>query len=171
MRCTLVSFCWRLICSLFAVDASVTKALIVAGLLVTWVAPSAKALGIFWANFGSNTIGGANLDGTGVNQSFITAVVPQASRSTGPTSTGRMERTRSAARTSTARGSNQSFITGADLPDGVAVDGTHIYWDELPTVTIGRANLDGTGVNQSFITGADTPARHRGRRDPHLLGE
>jgi len=39
----------------------------------------------------------------------------------------------------------------------VAVDGGHIYWANLFSDTIGRANLDGTGVNQSFITGASTP--------------
>jgi len=27
---------------------------------------------VYWSNFGGNTIGRANLDGTGVNQSFIT---------------------------------------------------------------------------------------------------
>ena len=68
----------------------------------------------------TGTIGGANLDGTGVNQ---------------------------------------NFITGANTPAGVAVDGQHIYWTNngMPD-TIGGANLDGTGVNQSFITGASSPA-------------
>ena len=52
---------------------------------------------------------------------------------------------------------NQSFITGASFPLGVAVDGQHIYWANNRNGTIGRANLDGTGVNQSFITGANGP--------------
>ena len=47
-------------------------------------------------------------------------------------------------------GANPSFITEADNPLGVAVDGAHVYWAN-GTNTIGRANLDGTGANQSFI--------------------
>ena len=80
---------------------------------------------IYWTNFitGTNittdTIGRANLDGTGVNQ---------------------------------------SFISGASSPIGIAVDADHIYWENFATNTIGRANLDGTGVNQSFIT-RQHPAR------------
>jgi len=52
-------------------------------------------------------------------------------------------------------GANQSFITGASSPGGVAVDAAHVYWAN--TGTIARANLDGTGVNQRFITGASDP--------------
>jgi hypothetical protein len=48
---------------------------------------------------------------------------------------------------------NQSFITGAHGPCGVAVGGGHIYWGNQTTDTIGRANLDGSGVKQDFITG------------------
>jgi hypothetical protein len=49
---------------------------------------------------------------------------------------------------------NQSFITGANIPTGVAVNSGHIYWTNRNAfpATIGRANLDGTGVNQNFIT-------------------
>jgi virginiamycin B lyase len=53
-------------------------------------------------------------------------------------------------------GADQSFITGANAPEGVAVDGAHIYWANR--ATIGRANLDGTGANQDFITGAPNPS-------------
>jgi virginiamycin B lyase len=76
---------------------------------------------VYWTNLDADTIGRANLDGTGVNQ---------------------------------------SFITGASDPAGVAVDATHVYWSNAgtDTGTIGRANLDGTGANQSFITGASGPA-------------
>jgi virginiamycin B lyase len=57
---------------------------------------------------------------------------------------------------------DQSFITGADAPSGVAVDGSHIYWpNEVANgsgTTIGRAALDATDVDQEFITGASTPS-------------
>jgi virginiamycin B lyase len=52
---------------------------------------------------------------------------------------------------------NQSFITGAFLPDGVAVDGSYAYWTNNGNGRVGRANLDGTSPNQSFITGAIFP--------------
>ncbi len=61
-------------------------------------------------------------------------------------------------RASTNGGSpNQSFITGADRPCGVAIDGAHIYWANQGTDSIGRANLNGTGANPSFIAGASAP--------------
>jgi virginiamycin B lyase len=58
---------------------------------------------------------------------------------------------------------NHSFITGADGPCGVAVNGTHVFWSNSglgtgPNVgTIGRANLDGTGANQSLVSAPDNP--------------
>src|SRR6266540_2900590 len=52
---------------------------------------------------------------------------------------------------------NQSFITGASFPEGVAVDSGHVYWANFFTSTIGRADLYGQNPNQSFITGAAGP--------------
>jgi virginiamycin B lyase len=55
-------------------------------------------------------------------------------------------------------GAAPSFISGANGPVGVAVDGAHIYWaNTFGSGTVGRANLDGSGTNQSFITGASSP--------------
>ena len=35
--------------------------------------------------------------------------------------------------------------------------GTHVYWTDYSSGSIGRANLDGTGANRSFITGVNYP--------------
>ena len=57
---------------------------------------------------------------------------------------------------------NQSFITGAGAPAGIAVSRGYIYWANQGAnqsgTTIGRANLDGSAVNESSISGADSPA-------------
>ena len=115
---------------------------------------------IYWSNNSQgSTIGSAVLDGTGVNQSFISDAQAPAgvavdgqhiywtNLSTGAIGRANLDGT----------GVNQSFISGAQAPDGVAVDGQHIYWTNFTAGTIGRANLDGTGVTQSFITGANGP--------------
>ena len=85
---------------------------------------------IYWANGGA--IGRANLDGTDVDGQFIPGLaIPRAS----PTSLG-----------------------GGSC--GIAVAGKYIYWmnnaESGKPVTIGRANVDGTGVNKRFITGVTT---------------
>ena len=82
---------------------------------------------IYWASGGA--IGTANVDGTGADLQFIPGLaIPR----TSPTSLG-------------------------GGPCGIAVAGKYIYWknnaESLKPVTIGRANLDGTGVNKRFITG------------------
>ena len=85
---------------------------------------------IYWASGGA--IGRANVDGSGVDGRFIPDLaIPR----TSPTSLG-----------------------GGSC--GIAVAGKYIYWmnnaESLKPVTIGRANLDGTGVNKRFITGVAT---------------
>jgi hypothetical protein len=82
---------------------------------------------IYWAS--GWAIGRANLDGTGVDLQFIPGLaIP---------------------RTSAPPGGGGSC--------GIAVAGKYIYWvnnaESATPMTIGRANLDGTGVNKRFITG------------------
>ncbi len=52
---------------------------------------------------------------------------------------------------------DNDFITGIKTPDGVASDGTYIYWTNRTDGAIGRANLNGTGVNQTFLPGVASP--------------
>jgi hypothetical protein len=113
--------------------------------------------------FGRGTIGRANLDGTGVDPSFITlagkpygpyGVAVDGSHvywtdaggggSFGQGTIGRANLD--------GTGVDKRFITGVGYSEGVAVDDTHVYW--AGGNTIGRANIDGTGVDRDFITGA-----------------
>jgi virginiamycin B lyase len=120
------------------------------------VAPSAEAF-IYWANEGGDTIGRAELNGTGANESFVANVdgpcggvavdgshVYWANLNSGTIGRANLN----------GSGVDQSFITGANQPCQVAVDGAHVYWGNFGDGTIGRANLNGTGAVQNFVTGA-----------------
>ena len=52
---------------------------------------------------------------------------------------------------------NQSFITGASNPGGIAGYRAFINRANAATGPIGRAQLNGNGATQSFIPGAGTP--------------
>lgn len=115
---------------------------------------------IYWAATGG-TVGRANLDGTGVDPSFISGgngvqgVAVDAGHiywaNTADRWIGRANLD--------GTGVDQSFIdTDPSGALGVAVDSGHIYWaDEGIADSIARANLDGTGANQTFITGLNDP--------------
>jgi virginiamycin B lyase len=121
------------------------------------IAPAAGA-DIYWANQNSNSIGRASVDGTSVDQSFITG----ASQPGGVAIDGshvywtNFNSSEIGRANLNGTGANQNFVTSAGGPNGVAVDGSHIYWANGATNAIGRANLNGTGANQSFI-GANGP--------------
>jgi virginiamycin B lyase len=148
-------------------------AVLLAALLVfTPVLASRANAFVYWSNSeGASspddsfaTIGRANLDGTGANQSFIA----EADFATGLAVDAQHVYWGNRFYDTIARanldgtGADQSFITGASPPGGVrvpaglAVDAEHLYWASL-NGTIGRSNLDGTDVEQSFITGASSP--------------
>jgi hypothetical protein len=98
-------------------------------------------------------VGRANLDGTGVQESFISGVNAFCLATDGAHiywggNGGGIGRANV-----DGTGVNRNFIT-AGVGCGLAVDGAHIYWANNSTGAIGRANIDGTGVNQDFIPSA-----------------
>ena len=133
------------------------------------LAPRAAAF-IYWA--GSDTISRANLDGTGVDQSFIGGF-PVAGSGPGDLAVDAKHVYWTGCETSDPRcaigranldgtGVDYSFIRNTGRrPQGIAVDANHIYWtdergDDLAAVpVIARADLDGTNVERSFITMSD----------------
>jgi len=130
---------------------------------------------IYWANNQSSqagesqTIGRANLDGSDVNQNFITGANTPAGVAVGPadifwSNTAPLVGSIGHA-TINGGDVNQSlrFITAGlpipvfpALPSGVAVQGSYVYWANFGSTTIGRANLDGTGAEGSFIAASTT---------------
>ena len=117
------------------------------------LAPQADGY-IYWTNNQSlYTIGRANLDGTGVNQSLIPSAAGGVAvagqylywADTFNSAIGRANLDGSAA--------DHAFITGAGTPVNLAVRGGHIYWanDAQAGGAIGRANRDGSGVEPAFI--------------------
>jgi hypothetical protein len=103
----------------------------ISGSYVYWTSWACKIVpgrGCWWAPSSPAGIVRANVDGTGVDDRFITGLaIPR----------------------------SPAFQT-AD-PCGIAVAGEYIYWtnsaESRKAVPIGRANLDGTGVDRRFITG------------------
>jgi hypothetical protein len=96
----------------------------------SWACAIVPGRGCWWAPSSGGAIGRANVDGTGVDDRFITGIgIPR----------------------------SPAFLSAS--PCGIAVAGNYIYWMygaegyKPPVLTIGRANLDGTGVNKRFITG------------------
>ncbi len=125
------------------------------GLLVLPLALAARAEAlVYWVNYENGTIGRANLDGSGVDQSFITvpgSLTPTYGLAVNDrhifwSGSGLIGRARL-----DGSGVDPDFITAA--PGGgeseLALDGRHVYWAN--TVWLARANLDGTGVNQQWL--------------------
>jgi hypothetical protein len=130
---------------------------------------------LYWTY--NDQIGRASLDGTGVDQRFITGAsgagmlavsggylywanigYPRPGAADGGDTIGR--------RRLDGTGVNQQFITRAGFPTALAIDSRYIYWTSWGNArlarehhqrfgrggAIGRARLDGTGVNRKFIS-------------------
>ena len=141
----------RLLSSTIAAVLALLAALL--GLALA-LAPRADAY-VYWTAPGTPsgpTIGRANLDGTGMNQSFISGVGPPLAIAV---DAGHIywenDDTNTIGRANLdGTGVNKNFIGGYTF--GIAVDADHIYWAET-AAPIGRANLDGTDVDENFIGG------------------
>jgi hypothetical protein len=136
----------------------------VAVLLATGVAVLLTTAGranayVYWTNTGNDTIGRANLDGTGVLQGIIAGLNDEYALGV---DSGHIYWTAMGASSTIGRanldatGVNPSFIP-ANSPAGVAADSAYVYWSNLGTGTIGRANLDGSSPTQSFISTNGSP--------------
>jgi hypothetical protein len=115
-----------------------------------------------WVPCTTGAIGRAELDGTGVDQSFITTGTAAQYPKLGGIAVDAnhlywSEGDRIARANLDGTNVEQSFIPGNSI-FGVAVDADHVYWASCcaganNAGSIGRANLDGTNVDQGFITG------------------
>jgi virginiamycin B lyase len=140
-----------------AAAAAAAAALLVTGAAAKPAPATPRSAGyIYWTNLGPGTIGRANLDGTGVNQSFIVGAAQPwgVAVDAGHIYWGNYGSHTVGRANLDGTGVNRGFIAGApgQPVDGVAVDAGHVYWTNMYSATIGRANLNGTGVNQSFVT-------------------
>jgi hypothetical protein len=153
-----------------------TKAVIaglLAGIVLLLLPPLASANFVYWASAGQTTIGRAKLNGTGVNNAFITgltgvqgvAVDSQHiywTQGLGATSTiGRANLDGS--------GVNPNFIPhSAGVQDfdpvvigsaaGIAVNSNAIFWENSGSATVGKANLDGSSAAGNLVTSGPEPA-------------
>ena len=158
------------------VPSTFAAALVLAALLVCLpLALAARAEGfVYWTKLEGPFSNGlpikplagidrANLDGSGVDESFITGVDGLRSVAVdgghvywgtfplhGDATIGRANLDGSEV--------DPNFIGGFNLPQAIAVDGGHVYWTwGALDGRIGRANVDGTEVDPNFITGASNP--------------
>jgi hypothetical protein len=132
-------------------------ALCVATLALGLGLASAAQAFVYWGAGGANAIGRANLDGTGLNTSFVSGVTTPYGLAVDASHIYWADLTNGNIGRANIDGSgaNQTFVTGASGPAAVAVDGTYVYWANSTGHTIGRAPLadpNGLGKDQSFVT-------------------
>jgi hypothetical protein len=126
-------------------------------LLLGLVAAPAAEGRIYWANSGTGTIGRANLDGTGVDERFITGLQSPSGLAVDAAHVywsnyeSRMIGRANPDGTGVDNHFIRAWLPGLD-PEGVAVDDAHVYWN-LGFGIIARAHLDGTAVDRRFIRG------------------
>jgi hypothetical protein len=119
---------------------------------------------IYWTDGGVG-IGRASLDGSAVNENFLTGIQPVtvavdanyiywANQNAGVYSIGRANLNGTAP--------NASFIKLSAPAGRLALDAEHIYWVNSSGHAIGRANLNGTSPDESFIAVTGSPGNPTG---------
>jgi virginiamycin B lyase len=144
-----------------------TAASLAAVVAVVLTLASGAGAAVYWTNSGgfyqgSGSIGRANLDGTVVNESFITGATTPCGVAVDPNFIYWANSFEDAIGSANLDGTGveQHFIypTGGG-PCGVAVDEHHIYWaNKFDGNSIERTNLEGGEVSENFITGASEPS-------------
>ncbi len=121
---------------------------------------------LYWPNISTNRIQTSNLDGSNVQ--LLSTDAPLSGPSGLATDGTYLYWTNGQAGGTTigrslldGSGVNDSFITGADVPIGIAYHAGNLYWTNFAGSTIGRAAVSGsgpaTGVSQSFMTVSNYP--------------
>ncbi len=123
------------------------------------VSVAVDASHIYWSTSGSRAIARANLDGTGINEAFISGLhggplglAVDGQHIYWAIREGIVEKFGIGRANLNGGEVDESFVTN-QYTWLLALDAGHIYWTEPELRIIGRANLDGTGVNGKFITG------------------
>lgn len=126
--------------------------------------PASAGAYIYWSNAhdAPNAIGRANLDGTDVDHEFVPSAGEGCDIAVDPsyvywshTDNGTAFVARASLNTKVAE--NQFIQTSSDLACGVAVDSSHLYFNDYTLNSLGRANINGSSVEHTFITGGVNP--------------
>lgn len=132
-------------------------------LTVLLSSPAASASELVWANYAgytsSGSLGSADLDGSNVNNNFLSVADPvsvavagqylfwansySANQNGGGETIGRSNLDGSDA--------NQTLISAPEDPGQLAADSNYVYWGNYYSPYISRANLDGSNVDSNFI--------------------
>ena len=120
--------------------------------------PASAGAFIYWTNVPTDAIGRADLDGTGVDQSFITGATEPAGLAVDAQYLFWANIDTIGRANLFGTDVDQGVITDSGAQYGVAVAGQYVYWTRTDAGTIARANFDGTDTNLTLITGASGPA-------------
>jgi virginiamycin B lyase len=111
-----------------------------------------------WAPCATGAIGRANLDGTNVDQDFITTGAGLGAIAVDADHLYWSQGERIVRADLDGTGVDPNFITTGGCPGDVAIGANHVYWtntcdSNFYAGAVGRADLDGTNVNPNFIPG------------------
>lgn len=117
---------------------------------------------IYWTDFSAGTIGRAKLDGSEVNQNFITGLTSPYGLAVNATNIYWTNSGGAKVGRAKIDGTevNKEFVSGTGTFRGITIDGTWMYWAQITSNYISRAKLDGTSVTTEFITAVSGTMGH-----------